>query len=369
MKHIRTLALSLAVIQFGLTAPDAHEISNVAASSTDAKPLPLVPEDSLTFEVATVSTSGQPVSGQGAWRFRPAGRGVLPIPDKAAGSLKPAHGTLIVEAPKDTVYWGLQGVGWIGFRKHLTESWIVEGDPAFSQGNLHGADLLPREGKSPLVAVADNMSGDVYLSDTTFKWIKHLGWPEGEHYSERKQFKPTDVAFIGQDRMVVTDGYGKAILYEMPVSDPGYDHYHFGGKADSRTPHGVTYDGARGRLLVSARPEGQIKGWNPDNRQWLDTVGLPAGSTVCDVDIWGDYALAPCLDGPNKSPGPIYILNLKKKTIASIIKPKEELGFGQAQHIHDAAWYVTDNNGTCELWIVFTYWNPGGIGAVRMTGK
>jgi hypothetical protein len=84
------------------------------------------------------------------------------------------------------------------------------------------------------------------------------------------------------------------------------------------------------------------------------------------VDLWGDYALAPCLNGPNNSPGPIYIINLKKKAIVSTIKPKEELGFTAAQHIHDACWYVTGKGSRRELYVLFTNWNPGGVGAVKL---
>ena len=39
---------------------------------------------------------------------------------------------------------------------------------------------------------------------------------------------------------------------------------------------------------------------------------------MCDVDLWGDYALAPCLNGPDGSPGPVYILDLKKRVIRSV---------------------------------------------------
>jgi hypothetical protein len=115
-------------------------------------------------------------------------------------------------------------------------------------------------------------------------------------------------------------------------------------------------------LLVSARPEATIKQYAFGNDKWLESMGLPAGSTVCDVDIWGDYALAPCLDGPSKTPGPIYIINLKKKTIVSTIRVKEDLGYADAFHIHDATWYVRGD----DVYILFTNWNPGGIGAIKL---
>ena len=107
------------------------------------------------------------------------------------------------------------------------------------------------------------------------------------------------------------------------------------------------------------------------DKKWLDSMGLPPGSTVCDVDVWGDYALAPCLDGPKgadgkSTKGPIYIVNLKKKTIASIIRVKDDLGYDLADHIHDAAWYVRGSGNDREVYILFTNWNPGGVGAIRL---
>jgi hypothetical protein len=63
------------------------------------------------------------------------------------------------------VYWGLQGVGWVGFSNKLQSSWLVSGNPAFTNGNLHGADLLPQGRKPARIAAADNKSGKVYLTD------------------------------------------------------------------------------------------------------------------------------------------------------------------------------------------------------------
>ncbi|HVK57581.1 MAG TPA: hypothetical protein VM735_02290, partial [Candidatus Kapabacteria bacterium] len=63
------------------------------------------------------------------------------------------------------------------------------------------------------------------------------------------------------------------------------------------------------------------------------------------------------------------IVNLKTKKIVSTIKPKEELGYTDAQHIHDACWYVQKKGRTTEVYVVFTNWNPGGIGALKLVGQ
>jgi hypothetical protein len=59
-------------------------------------------------------------------------------------------------------------------------------------------------------------------------------------------------------------------------------------------------------------------------------------------------------------------VNLKKKTIASIIRVKEDLGYESALHIHDAAWYVRGRGRNREVYILFTNWNPGGVGAIKL---
>ncbi len=339
--------------------PHAHEAARVAEA------LPFRVEAKTPVTGAKMPAGTTAVSGQGAWTFVAAPQ-LMPVPGSARPAVKGAHGTLVVDAERDIVYWGLENVGWVAFRDRLTRSEVIAGDPRLTKGNLHGADLLPRKGQLPLVVAADNVEGHVYLSDTRFTTVATLGIPSGGPYADGKGFAPTDAAFTRAGEIYATDGYGKA--YFMPATtDPlAYTGAFYGGKTASQTPHGITYDRRSKSLLISARPEAQVQRWSPANEEWLAVHGLPPGSTVCDVDLWGDYALAPCLNGPNNSPGPIYIINLKKKAIVSTIKPKEELGFTEAQHIHDACWYVTGKGSRRELFVLFTNWNPGGVGAVKL---
>lgn len=305
-------------------------------------------------------------TGQGFWRFE-AVKERMPLPDEILPRVRGAHGTLVVDAESDVVYWGLEQVGWVSFSDRLTQSRVVNGDPVFSNGNLHGADLLKRRGKAPLIAVADNVEGEVYLSDTTFARAQALGIPR-QGYEEGQGFNPTDVTFVGKDSVMVTDGYGKAFFMSATLDPFAYTGRIHGGKAVSQTPHGIASDDGGKTLLFSARPEGQIKRWSPSKDEWLETLGLPAGSTVCDVDLWGDYALAPCLDGPDKTPGPIYLINMKKRAIVSVLRPKVDLAYADAQHIHDAAWYVIERGPDQGIYVLFTNWNPGGVGVMRCVG-
>ena len=365
------LALSLATL-LSLGHALAHD-----GHGTNSAPAPLVPRTApeqrppIKPLISVSRASGVPTSGQGAWTFVAATH-LLPIPPEARPALKGAHGTIIVDADRDTVYWGLQGVGWIAFSNHLTGSWVVKGDPKLAEGNLHGADLIKRpKGQLPLVAAADNLKSRVLVSDTTFTNVQVLGYPTNtSHYANAAQFKPTDATWVNTKRFWVTDGYGEGWVSEASASPLAYTGASFGGHSLSQTPHGVTYDPASKSLIISARPEGKLVFWSLKDHAVEKTLPLPGKQvnnkpsvpTVCDLELWRDYAVVPCLDGPGGTPGPIYILNHKKWEIVSIVAPKAELGFRDAQHIHDAALYLHRGH----LYLLFTNWNPGGIGAAEL---
>lgn len=362
---------SHALIAFAALAAlsaSAHDVSfeHQHGSAEPAVPLKSIVEDEGPVKVQP-RTGGGTVSGAGYWQFM-AMKELVPTPPETKSFLKGAHGTIIVDKERDLVYWGLEKVGWVAFSNKLSRSWVVKGDPMFSSGNLHGADILPRAGKLPMVVAADDVEGEVYLSDTSFQHAEKLDWPQDGPYKLKKEFKPTDATFVDGDNVWVTDGYGKHWFRHAKTEPLKFDGPFIGGDAFSRTPHGITYNPDSGTLLVAARPEAIVKEYAFKDNKWLESMGLPADSTVCDVDVWGDYALAPCLDGPNKTPGPIYIINLKKKAIVSTIRVKEDLGYADALHIHDATWYVRGTGDEREVYILFTNWNPGGIGAIKLVG-
>lgn len=330
-----------------------------------AKPFPFIVEKTGPVEVPLAKLPADTkVTGSGYWKFI-ARRDLAPTPEAAMPHRTKAHGTLIVDPATKNLYWSLVGVGWIGYTNGLSSAWIIQGDAAFNAGTIHGADLLPRKGKAPLVAAADNVSGKLYLTDTTFQTAKALSVPEGAPYT-KKNFNPTDAAFVSADEVWFTDGYAQAWVMQVDVDPFAYHGAFYGGKTLSGTPHGITYRREEKSMLVAARPEGLMKRL-PLKTGLVDEIsGLPPGSTVCDFDVWGDYALAPCLDGENRSAGPIYIINLKKRAVVATLKVKDDLGYADAQHIHDACWYVTGKKGEEKVFVVFTNWNPGGIGAIQL---
>lgn len=345
----------------------AHETGTPHSDLTSSTPLPFEVETRgpVPTPAAVKLGAGVKTSGHGFWTFVAAPE-LTPVPAEAMPKLKGAHGTIIVDQERDVAYWGLENVGWVGFSNHLSQSWVISGDPAFSKGNIHGADIYPRKGQLPWVVAADNVEGEVYLTDTSFQHVETLRMPPLAPYADKQGYAPTDVAFAGPDEIWITDGYGKAYFMSASRSPFQFTGKFYGGKGLSGTPHGISFDPSSGNLLVSARPEGLIKRWDRSTTHVFEVSGLPAGSTLCDMDLWGDYALAPCLDGPNGSPGPIYIVNLKTKKIVSTINPKVDLGYSDAQHMHDAAWYVRGTGDQQEIYILFTNWNPGGIGALKL---
>ena len=52
--------------------------------------------------------------------------------------------------------------------------------------------------------------------------------------------------------------------------------------------------------------------------------------------------------------------------MVSTIRPKEALGYTAGQDSHDAGWYFPKNGRRTDVYIIFTNWNPGGIGAMKL---
>lgn len=367
MNPTRFQSLLAAALFAGAGAPlFAHDAGSAHAHPpVSMKPFPFIVEQDGPVKVAPSRVEpGTKVSGSGYWKFI-ARRDLTPTPEAAMPSRTRAHNTLIVDKANGNLYWPLVGVGWIGYTNGLSTAWIIKGDPVFDSGMVHGADIWPRPGKAPLVAAADN-SGKLILTDTTFQHAQVLTVPQGAPYNLKKNFAPTDATFVSAKEVWFTDGYAQAWLMPVDVDPFEYQGRFYGGKSLSGTPHGITYRPEEKALLVAARPEGLMKRMPLKDAMVDEIDGLPPGSTVCDFDIWGDYALAPCLDGENKSAGPIYIINLKKRAVVATLRMKDDLGYEDAQHIHDACWYVTGEGDQKKVFVVFTNWNPGGIGTVQL---
>lgn len=364
MKNIASLLFALSFVIPSV----AHDVAEVHSHSAEpaAKAWPVKPESKGPVKAPAPLTEALPVSGQGFWKFV-AVTNAVPVPPEAQPVLHRAHGTVLFDAANDTVYFATKRVGWIAFSNQLRDSWIVEGDVRFKSNNVHGADIFPRKGKPALIAAADNEGHLVYLTDTTFQNPHILHRPSVAPFLGTNQpYRPTDAAFVSERKVFITDGYGSGHFLAATTDPFIYEPELYGGREFSQTPHGITFDPRDKNLLISARPEGQLKRWSLKKQVTLEVGALPAGTLLCDVDLWGDYALAACLENPGKAPGPLIIVNLKTRTIVSVIKPKEELGYEFADHIHDACWYLHKQGKQTDVYLVFTAWNPGGIGALKL---
>ena len=363
----KTFLVACIAWALAITTPRAHD-TGIPHDDTSppVQPWPFKPESKGPVKAPELLKEKVPASGQGFWKFA-AVTNAVPVPAAAQPHLVRAHGTVVFDAKNDTVYFATKRTGWIAFSNQLRDSWIVSGDAAFTSNNVHGADIFPRRGKPALIAAADDEGHKVYLTDTTFLHPRILTRPvEGSFARTNVPYRPTDVAFVNSKQLFITDGYGSGQFMSAATEPFAYEPGIFGGHEFSKTPHGITFDSKDKNLLVSARPEGQLKRWSIQEKKVLEIGALPAGTLLCDVDLWGDYALAACLDGPNKTPGPLMIVNLKTQTLVSIIKPKEDLGYAFADHIHDACWYVHKHGGRTDVYLIFTAWNPGGIGALKL---
>src|SRR4051794_7248804 len=91
----------------------AHDALVVAGPADTNQAAPMKIEVETKGSVKAPRLEGtQAVSGQGYWKFT-AATNLVPVPADAQPKLKGAHGTIIIDSEHDTVYWGLQGVGWI----------------------------------------------------------------------------------------------------------------------------------------------------------------------------------------------------------------------------------------------------------------
>jgi hypothetical protein len=105
---------------------DAHEVAKASAAPAAARTMPFEVDAKGPVKVAgpRVKRSDLQVSGQGYWTFTPV-VGAVPVPVEALPLIKGAHGTVIVDAEKDVVYWGLENVGWVGFGDRLDRKSVV----------------------------------------------------------------------------------------------------------------------------------------------------------------------------------------------------------------------------------------------------
>lgn len=272
------------------------------------------------------------------------------------------------------LYYGMAGCGLLRISPDLTTQEIIDLPPHLRAVNFHSTKIGEFEGKPRLFLPANNeamvaivtLDGDVEATLTR---------PEFEEYqSAEVPFKPTDTVMVGE-QLIVADGYGANYISTADLHTHQWTS-HFGGKTTDPdhhgkfgTAHGINLTPHHHHLAIADRPHSRIA-ITTQNGEWVGSHGLPPGSRPCGINFteWQNqwYAVIGSLDDPDKEkgrPAPIYILD-EGYHLISTIRPKEDLGIEQADHIHNVIW--TQHNG--KLYLVCQAWNPGRFFVLEQVG-
>jgi hypothetical protein len=307
------------------------------------------------------SQSGQSGQSPFAFAYRDDLRN---LPAAALENESKLHGGFAVDSRPAAghLYYAMAGCGLLRISPDLTQQEIIPVPSHLQAVNFHSTKIGIFEGKPRLFLPANN-DAMVVIMTLEGKVEATLTRPEFEEYQAAETpFKPTDTVMLG-DQLVVADGYGANYISTTDLHTHQWTH-HFGGKTADPDHHG-RFGTAHGmnltphhHLAIADRPHSRIAITTPSG-EWINSYGLPAGSKPCGIDFtqWNNrwYAVVGSLDDPEKNrPAPIYILDQDYRLI-STIRPKEELGIEQADHIHNVIWY--QQNGT--LFLICQAWNPG----------
>jgi hypothetical protein len=287
------------------------------------------------------------------------------LPQAALAQESRLHGGFGVDrrAGYGHLYYGMVECGMLRISPDLTAQEIIELPPELHNVNFHSTKIAEYEGKPRLFLPANN---DAFVAIVTLEGDVEmtLTRPEfAEYQATETLFKPTDTVLVG-DQLVVADGYGANYIAHADLATQQWVS-HFGGKSDDPnhhgrfgTAHGINLTPHHHHLAIADRPHSRIALTTPAG-EWVGAHPLPAGSRPCGIDYvelnqqW--FSVVGSLDDPEKGrPAPIYILNSDYQVI-STIRPKEDLGIEQADHIHNVIWH--QHNGS--LFLVVQSWNPG----------
>lgn len=261
------------------------------------------------------------------------------------------------------LYYGMVGCGLLRISPDLTTQEIISLPPHLQAVNFHSTKIGSVDG-SPRLFLPANNDAMVAIVTLDGKVEATLSRPEFEEYqAEDVLFKPTDTVLV-EDQLIVADGYGANYISTADLPTHQWVA-RFGGKSNDPdhhgrfgTAHGINLTPHHHHLAIADRPHSRIA-ITTRTGEWIGAYGLPPGSRPCGIDFteWQGawYAVIGSLDDPDKNrPAPIYILD-ESYHLISTIRPKEDLGIEQADHIHNVIWY--QHNGS--LFLICQAWNPG----------
>ena len=285
-------------------------------------------------------------------------------PETQADEIK-LHGTFADDRRpgQGQAYYGIEGQGLIRIDPDMRQQTRIVLPEPLQSLNIHSMRLVTLKGEQRLVMTANDGELVAFVTlDGTLDFS--LGRPDLEAYQDPEvPYKPTDTLLIG-DTLYVADGYGAQYVSLFNVETRQWTGL-FGGKSDEAvdglfgTAHGIntTYDGKH--LLIADRPHARLQVHTFDG-DFVKSYSLPAGAWPCFVDYieWKGRTLAviASLFNPDREhPAPIYIVDAETFEVISTVRPKEELAVEAAQHMHNVAWHIHDD----QLYLLCQSWNPG----------
>lgn len=313
------------------------------------------------------------LSGQGAMRFR-----VLytssELPEAALKVLTSAHGGFAIDRRegRGECYFAFPGAGILQISADLKRIQSLNTPAEMKDVNLHSATLWTAPDGTPYLVFAANDAGKVFTTTLEGQLVSTLNTPTAEddfdnptvnnYFVGGGNFAPTDVEEL-DGLYYVTTGYSNldfVLTARILRLNPFKAVWHplaFGGRGTGQgqfgTAHGITVPPGTHWLDISDRPNSKIDRFTRYG-QYLSTLKMPNGSLPCDINFCENYAIVPCLDGPDRRKGaPIYILEGQK--IISAIFPKDDLGLANFKHVHNA---VLRKIGD-KFYIIAQAWNPG----------
>ncbi|MEQ8848548.1 hypothetical protein [Botrimarina sp.] len=339
-------------------------LATAAIAHPDHGPAVAGAATAVVAATAAVAEAGpDATTGSGDLRFRYRAD-LSQLPGAINASIERAHGGF-AKAPDGSLYFGLKGVGVVRVSADLREKTVVAGDQAMQHAGLHNTTYVDRDGG--LLVLPDNEQAKVYVLKTDGSKVGELGRPAVNDYyrDDSNPYRPTDTDVGTDGTLYVCDGYspGKYVV-TADLGGLAYNDFFFGGAVSGpgreegrfSTNHGVTRAPSEDALVIADR-----------ERQWLQKVTPKgdfiegydtAGGDVCDVDFvdFGGQQLmvAGCLKSEGGQ-GPGFVAILKDGEVASVLRPKLDLGLEQFQHIHNAVGVVVDG----KLFVLCYGWNPG----------
>jgi hypothetical protein len=262
------------------------------------------------------------------------------------------------------LYYGMPGCGILRIDSDLNRQELIELPEKLRPMNFHSTKIGSINGSLRLFLPAnDDAMVAVVSLEGALDYV--LTKPEFEQYqAENIKFAPTDTLLVDQ-QLFVADGYGANYISTADVISHQWTGI-FGGMAENAgqngkfsTAHGINAHPIHHHLAIADRPNSRIQDHAADGG-FIASHSLPAGAWPCGIDfvLWeGRWlgVIGSLVDPLKDRPAPIYIVDANTYEVLSTIRPKEDLGIEQVQHLHNVVWHVYNS----QLYIVCQSWNPG----------